>query len=728
MEPHMRAPWLALIGVLSAICAALASRVIPGIPNILPAVAGTFLAVFVFLGCSISEQPAKIAAISTISLVLGGAWASCAAQLGLSPLLVIVLVLAACAMLIIGMAEKRADEAKKEAEAIRADAELAVAINEPVRDPQEAALECLLRRITKQKVTVTRINPWADADNGMDVHLDLPENFTSKMLADYTDRIQSSPTLRLPQGCVVTVVDGAYQCESILSIMKRDCLKDYLILDEPTEPASVNDEFDLLRAPQGHWFKICLRIACMIIGGTTNSGKTTLLNRIIAHLARCTDCLIWVVDFNGGGLGAPWTLLYEEGKVNRPIIDWLADNETEGAVLMACAHGIATSRKTDREAVALRRAAGSNILPVSPEKPAIVVITDEGGEVRQAASILGQIVCDRISRLAQIGRAEAVRVIMSVLRGTADLLDKALRAVCAIRVCLRMDEEGEADHVLGRNPGRTHLLHTGSAWLYRTTQDHRPIIGRSVDVSPAVIEAHSAAVAHLRPALDQAGQRVCQSITLTDVFDGRDPENFVDLLTRPPLMDVEHGRAYSNRWARRKARLTAIDRGEDPDSPTGASPALTTTCTEAPSTPGSSLSASVARLTRSQPHPTGQPKPVQETDVDEEFAAITNGRHYLIDGQNLSDTPTTVIGDLPDVVIESQEKLPQTSTRTLREHLGIILADHAPRGLRAGQIEKILTEQGTSYSRKNLYDQLGRMVSLGDAEKDGDLYYSPRPT
>lgn len=687
---------------------------------------GVFLAVFVFLGCSMSEQPRKVTAISTTSLVLGGIWASCAARIGLSPLLIAILVLAASAMLIVGMAEKRAAEAKKEAEAIRAAAELAAAVGEPTRDPQEAAIECLLRRITKQKVVVTSIDAWADAENGMDVHLDLPENFTPKMLADHTDRIQSSPTLRLPQGCVVTVVDGAYQCEAILSIMKRDCLKDHLILDEPTEPASVNDDFDLIRAPQGHWFKICLRIACMIVGGTTSSGKTTLLNRIIAHLARCTDCLIWVVDFNGGGLGAPWTRLYEEGKVDRPIVDWLADNETEGAVLMACAHGIATSRKTDRESVALRRAAGSNILPVSPSKPAIIVITDEGGEVRQANSILGQIVCDRISRLAQIGRAEAVRVIMSVLRGTADLLDKSLRAVCSIRVCLRMDEEGEADHVLGRNPGRTHLIHTGSAWLYRTTKDHRPIIGRSVDVPPAIVEAHSAAVAHLRPELDQAGQRVCQSITLTDVFDGRDPENFDDLLDRPALVDVAQGRAYSSRWDRRKARLAAIERGEDPDSPTGTSHTATSSRSSASNTPGSLLSASVARLAGSKPNPVIQPKPVaQETDVDQEFAAITDGQHFLIDGENPNDLSNSVVDVVPDALIDSQEEVPQASTRTLRERLGIILADNAPNGLRAGQIEKILVDQGVSYSRKNLYDQLGRMVTIGDAEKRGDQYFSP---
>jgi hypothetical protein len=715
-EPH-RAPWLALIGVLGAICAALAARVIPGIPDILPALGGTFIAIFVLLSCSISGQPRKTTIISTASFALGGVWASFAARLGLSPLMIVVLLLAAVALFLVGVAEKRAEAARKEDEAARVAAKTDAVAAAMIRDQREATIEHLIQRITKQRLTVTGVVPWDDPENGEDVHIDLPEGFTPRMLADYTDRIQSSPTLRLPQGCVVTVVDGAYQCEAILSIMKRDCLKDHLLLDEPSAPASVNDEFDLIRAPQGHWFRVSVRIACMIVGGTTGSGKTTLLNRIIAYLARCTDALVWVVDFNGGGLGAPWTRLYEEGKADRPIVDWLADNETEAAVLMACAHEIATSRKTDREAVALKRAAGSNILPVSAGKPAIVVITDEGGEVRQAASILGQIVCDRISRLAQIGRAEAVRVIMSVLRGTADLLDKALRAVCAIRVCLRMDEEGEADHVLGRNPGRTHLLHTGSAWLYRTTKDHRPIIGRSVDVPPAVIEAHSAAVAHLRPELDKAAQRVCQNLSLTSVFDGRDPQNFPDLLDRKPLVDVTLGKAYTGRWERRKARLSAIERGEDPDSSTTSAD---TTSREHPATsdtPRSALSASIARLVSAKRQPTLRP----HTTEEEEFAALTDCQHFALDGESPNDQPLTS----PErTVVEHQEDIPESSPRTLREHLEVILADYAPNGLRAGQLEQRLTEQGTSYSRKNLFEQLKRLVERGDAVKDGDYYFS----
>lgn len=724
MDGQQRAPWLALIGVLSAICAALASRVISGVPDILPAAGGMFLAVFVLLAHSMTGKSLRSAAIGVVSLIFGGMWASYAAWVGLSPLLISVIGLFAIALLILEVARQRKEEI--------IDVEKMGEIKDfcgSARSPDVVAIEALFRRITKKKIDVTSVKPWDDPKNGVDVYVDLPENFTPKMLANYTDLIQSSRTLRLPKGCIVAVIEGAYQCEAIISIMKRDCLQDYLMLDEPTTPASINDHFDLLRAPQGFWFKIRLRIHSMIIGGTVGSGKTTLLNRIIAYLARCTDCLIWVVDFNGGGLGAQWTRLYEEGKTARPIIDWLADNSAEAAVLMACAYEIATKRKIDKECVAMRRSTNSNILPVSAEKPAIIVLTDEGGEVQKAISILGMIVCDRISQLAQIGRAEAVRIIISVLRGTADFLDKGLRAVCSIRVCLRMDEEGEADHVLGRNPGRTHLLHTGSAWIYRSAADPvgdpRPTLGRSVDVSPDAIDAHSVAVQHLRPELDMAGQRVCQQVTLADVFNGLDPDNFPDLLDHPALRDVTAGCAYSGRWERRIARLRAIEQGEDPNrAKNGSQPTTNHTAKLGPTSTGSQLSASIARMMKETSHPTEEPTtPVREKTLDEIFNELTDGPNYFVNGRNPQDEPSST--NMSEVQAQAQETVPQASEKTLRQHLLIILAAHAPNELRAGQLEDALRKHGVSYSRKNMFEQLKKLVASGSVTKTGDRYSRP---
>jgi hypothetical protein len=670
------------------------------------------------------------AAITALFVSAGSGWASVAAAAGITALGVVVLAVGVTIGTMVMLAVPAPPTEEELAALVAAAAADPNRGLPPGRTRQEEDMQALLRRLSKTSIAVVNIEPWETPDDGMDIRVSLVEGMEPRDLVDLCGKIQSSPQLHLPQGCVVTVLDGDYQCEAVIRVMLRDCLNDHLSLDdhETTAPASINDPFPLMRSPQGGWAMVCLRIFCMIVGGTTGSGKTTLLNRIIAYLARCTDALIWVIDFNGGGLGASWNRPYEEGLVPRPIIDWLGDTEAESAVIMACAKSIAKGRKTDREAVQMRREAGTNVLPVSPRKPAIVVITDEGGEVRQAASVLGQIVCSQISSLAQIGRETGVRVIMSVLRGTADLLDKSLRAVCSIRVCLRMDEDGEYDHVLGRNPGRVRLMHTGSSWVYRTTEDYRPIVGRSVDVTPAFVERHAIACANLRPELDQAGQALCANIRLVDVFAGRDPDNYEELLDHPAFVDVTEGTAYTRRHQRRADRLAAIERGEDPDAQTGRT--TTATSTETPSTPraGSATATlldQVDRLgARTRPAArTGVPTEAQsETDV---FEALTSGRHLMRDGHNPVEGDTT---GTQVVVSESGETVPDAPTTTLRERINVMLTDIYPNGLRAGEIEAILRAEEFRYSRGNLFEVLKAMaVKHGEVDKVDDRYFHRTP-
>ena len=726
-------PSYAMIGLLGPVVIALACRTIPGIPAVAPAAAGILLAPLIFIARRIHTTTTR-AAVTALFVAAGSIWSSVATTSGITALGVGVLAVgvATGTTVMLALPVPQTQEELDAAAAALAAAEAAAAAADPNyglppgRTRLEEDMQALLRRLSKTSISVVRIEPWEHPDDGIDIRVSLVEGMEPRDLVDLCGKIQSCPQLRLPKGCVVMVFDGDYQCEAVLRVMLRDCLKDHIMLNdhETTDPASINDPFPLMRSPQGSWFMVCLRIFCMIVGGTTGSGKTTLLNRIIAYLARCTDALIWVVDFNGGGLGAPWNRPFEEGKAPKPIIDWLGDTEEESAAIMACAKGIAKSRKTDRESVQMRRDAGTNVLPISARKPAVVVITDEGGEVRQAAGILGQVVCSQISSLAQIGRESGVRVIMSVLRGTADLLDKALRSVCSIRVCLRMDEDGEYDHVLGRNPGRIRLLHTGSGWVFRTTDDYQPVVGRSVDVPPMFVEQHAIACAGLRPDLDQAGQAICANIKLVDVFAGRDPENYQDLLQHPALVDVANGTAYTRRHERRAERLAAIERGEDPDAPTSRH----TTTTVAPAAPRAdsataSLLTQVDRLgsgrrSAAQPRTTTPTTVPSDTDV---FEALTSGKHMMIDGHCPIEVDTT---STTTVVSRSGETVPDAPTTTLRERLNLMLADLYPNGLKAGEIEAALKAEGFRYSRGNLFEVLKAMTTkYGELDKIDDRYY-----
>lgn len=722
LERQMKAPWYVAIGLLGPVVATLACKTIPGLPGITPVLATVTVAIFMMVGAAATRRPLAFHAVLAGGITTAGTWSTVAHYTGITAVSVVVLLVGVVGFAIpLGHLPTTSPEPEPSpiAETLP-----------PGRTEKEEQIQALIRRLTRKNPRVRKINPWEVPEDGIDVHVDLPEDMTADDLAGFCDKIASAPLLRLPQGCLVSVLDGEFQCEAIIRIMTRDCLQDLIMLDEPVSPASINDEFPIMRSPQGAWFLVCLRIASMIVGGTTGSGKTTLLDRIIAYLVRCTDTLIWIVDFNGGGLGAPWNEAYEQGLCRRPAIDWLADTDHESAVLMACARGVAVSRKSDRECVALRKSANTKVLPVSEAKPAVVIITDEGGEVRKAVSILGQIVCENISSLAQIGRAEGLRVVMSVLRGTADLLDKGLRSVCSIRICLRMNEQSEYSHVLDLNPGKTRLVHTGSSWIFRTDKDHRPLLGRSVDVAPDFITRHSIATSHLRPELDEAGQKICKNVTLRDVFDGRDPDNFEDLLTLPSLIDVAEGRAYSGRHDRRRARLDAIARGENPDEPTTRKPGAT----KGPA-PVSDVTAAflgkVGKVTRPQVKgPTGRQKTSTEEEMRAEFDALTDPEHFLADAPDPlttghRPTDTTPRGN-PDVPTDVE--VPETSNATLRERLDLMLRDQYPNGLRAGEIEQRLTEQGIRFSRGNLFNILKDMVRKEDADHPaGDQRYYHHP-
>ncbi|MFI6266173.1 hypothetical protein [Micromonospora sp. NPDC051006] len=571
--------------------------------------------------------------------------------------------------------------------------------------------ESLLRELTRKPVVVTSVTPWERTGDGERVAVDLPVGMTVKHLAAICDEMAGAR--HLLQGCVVQALDGAHQGSAVLDVMLRDCLAgDSRVIAEPTTPASIYDPFDIATTARGEKLEVCLRQKSAVVGGTVGSGKTTLLHRIIFRLARCTDTLIWIIDLNGGGVAAPWTRPWAVGAAKERTIDWIADNEAEAAVMVAVGRAIAKDRKTSREAIRRKREANTTVLPVDAQLPAFVILTDEGGEVRQAAGLLARLVDEGVARLAQIARAEGGRVVMSILRGTSDLLGKGLRSVAGIRVCLRMEEEGEYDHVLGVNPGRARLLHIGSAYVYRTDTDYRPVLARTVDVDLESIERHAIATAHLRPQLDERGRMVAAKVTVQDVLDGRDPRDHVDIARLAVMRDVEAGRAYEGRWERQAAMLAEL-RGEDlpeddepprpasvPDRPTVAAPGsaaerllLGTGVVVDEPTPIPA------------PRPSPEPEHTSERDVMAEAEALLSPEHLAIDG-----TPG---------------RTEQLAPATAREAILLVLRDARPDLLINAQVHARVVESGYEVSPQRVHQLLTAMAGKGEVRQVGTAYGLP---
>jgi hypothetical protein len=556
--------------------------------------------------------------------------------------------------------------------------------------------ENLLRRLTRQPVDVSRVEPWAKPKDGCRVFIDLPAtgDLTPSDLAGIVEKVATAR--KLPNGCSVRLLPGEHQGEAVLDVMLRDCLVDSVLLADDFTPASVYDEFTVMTTPRGEALTVCLRSQSMVIGAAPDMGKTTLLHRIMLFLARCTDAVIWVADTNGGGAATPFVRPWALGLADRPLVDWVAADEAEAAVMMAVAAAIAKDRKTAPEAVRRRHDQDTTVLPVDRDLPAIVVLNDEGGELRQAANLLGQLADQGVSRLAQIGRAEAVRVIKSVLRGTSDLLDKGMRVCAALRIALRMEEQDEYEHILGVNPGKTTLTHKGTGFI-RRPGDARPIHGRTVNVLLSQIERAAVACAHLRPPLDERARRAAARVRARDVLGGKDPRDFPDLMSLPALADAQLGRAYEGRWDRFADRLAAM-RGEDvPEVDDEPEPAPATELMATASAPPTGRA--IAHLVDVSGVSHDATTPVQPT------AAVAGHPE-----PTAAPVQTSHDEESADVLLAGLEQ-PKLTTR---EHIVMILGDVHPEALTAGQIGAELERRtGSTGDRTHRQNLLKDMLERG---------------
>lgn len=706
-EPTKWTPlWVAAIGTLAAVAVVLAERthVLPWpVWGIAPlAVAGAFFTALVGLT---QDWWLRTHAHRAGTWLAAGAWTTWAAVAGWPPAVWLTLVVVPAGLAALAYVCRTPEPEAIDDQPFDPDPAPA----KDRRPPRARNWELLLRKLTSNDaVRVADVEPWDKPDDGERVHIRLPLGMTLKDLAELPEKVQGA--LRLPNGCVVRILDGARQGEAVLDVMLRDCLAEPTTVPEDYTPASINDEFPVMTTPRGERLNICLRIMSMIVGGTTGTGKTTLLNRLILWLARCVDALIWVIDLNGGGVAVPWIEPWALKKADHPVVDWVADTEEEAAVMVAVGKAIGKERKTSAEARRRKKDADSNVLPVDRDLPAIVILVDEGGEVAQTVGLIGQLIAKGISRIAQTSRAEGVRIVMSVLRGTSDLLDKNLRVVSGIRLCLRMEEDDEYGHILGTNPGKTRLVHLGSAYLRRST-DPKAIFGRTDDMSPDAIERAAIACANLRPQMPESGLRAAAKVRAKDVLGGRDPAGFEEFMALPVMQDVESGRAYTGRWDRYAAKLAEM-RGEDPpevDEPTAAP----TEPRPAPSgpVPGSKLAALSAAAAPPPARPS--PEPVIAEAALEPSRARPQVREFS-DDEVFSEFAAIALLPAFDPRPPAFGR-PETKTNT-REHIVTILTEAYPKPLTSAEIGVALQDRGVPVSRQYRQDVLKQM------REDGSVY------
>ncbi|MER5793069.1 FtsK/SpoIIIE domain-containing protein [Streptomyces sp. NPDC001980] len=242
---------------------------------------------------------------------------------------------------------------------------------------------------------------------------------------------------------------------------------------------------DLRRVP--HW----------LIVGATRSGKSTLINALVAGLAPQHVALVGI-DCKGG----------MELSLYGPRLSALATNREQAVRLLAALVDLTLDRMSVCRAARVRNVWG---LPDKERPVPIVVIVDEIAELFLVASRSekdeAQAVGTALIRLAQLGAALGVFLVVAGQRVGSDLGPgvTALRAQLGGRVCHRVADPGTAEMALGDlNPDAlkaaqaitpeqagTAVRASGDGWER----------ARSHLITEAEAEAVAAEYAHLTPVL-----------------------------------------------------------------------------------------------------------------------------------------------------------------------------------------------------------------------------------
>ncbi|MEU5702095.1 FtsK/SpoIIIE domain-containing protein [Streptomyces aurantiacus] len=244
---------------------------------------------------------------------------------------------------------------------------------------------------------------------------------------------------------------------------------------------------DLRRVP--HW----------LIVGATRSGKSTLINALVAGLAPQPVALVGI-DCKGG----------MELSLYEPRLSALATNRGQAVRLLTALVDLTLDRMTVCRAARVRNIWG---LPDKQRPVPVVVIVDELAELFLVASRNekdeAQAAGTALIRLAQLGAALGVFLVVAGQRVGSDLGPgvTALRAQLGGRVCHRVADPGTAEMALGDlNPDAlkaaqaitpeqsgTAVLASGDGWER----------ARSHLITEVEAEAVAAEYAHLTPVLSE---------------------------------------------------------------------------------------------------------------------------------------------------------------------------------------------------------------------------------
>ncbi|MEJ8654760.1 DNA translocase FtsK [Streptomyces sp. MS1.AVA.3] len=310
---------------------------------------------------------------------------------------------------------------------------------------------------------------------------------------------------RLRPGAL-TLKPGEHAAQAFLWVSTRNVLAEHVDLDPSDHPITINEPLTLGMLESGKPIEILMRQNSVLIAGQKGSGKSITLHVLISLLTRCIDAVIWMIDMASGHTAKRWIRPWVEGwkdkdgnVITRPLIDWVATTEDEAVRMYNASHDIADQRA--------KTARGGKLVP-KPEKPAIIVITEEGSDLMAWSPVAVKPKTRGIKK----GRKAAIDFVDVVQRGTGSNTGGGeIDSQYDTTIGLRFRKKGEGQYVF---PDFYHQVNlaalpgNGAGYIKTPTmvQDEPPEKGRFAyvndDEDSTHIEEMAVARANIRPDLD----------------------------------------------------------------------------------------------------------------------------------------------------------------------------------------------------------------------------------
>jgi hypothetical protein len=374
------------------------------------------------------------------------------------------------------------------------------------------------RSVPRQKVptlSIEDIRPWENgAGETYVLNLVHGKNTTVESLRGHTTLWATK--MNLPVGCGIEVLnDDESRGVALVKVNRVNVLKQ--TINYPALlPRSILNAMPLGHTRDGREIGPFFRESSCFLWGQKGSGKTGTIFDIIAGGLQCTDCLVWVVDLNGGAAAKPFLRPWADGKVDRPCIDWVASTLPEVLTMSEVALNIALDRKIHYADLKFEH--NSNLMPVGNGEtgnppPEILIVIDEGatvlgmggGEITEVAKQAKH----NLNQIMDLARDAAVNIVFSGLRATADVADTAFKAGTSIRIGMRVTDPAELSHGFNRwdlNPADIPVQ--GSGFICCGHDENEVLVFKAYFLDPKRNYEVGETTTPWRPYMDERGMQV----------------------------------------------------------------------------------------------------------------------------------------------------------------------------------------------------------------------------